>query len=91
LEEVAMKCREELIDGDQKISRGLTEALIGETTKIRGKYDEAIKITNQTYADEIRNLKQDIEDMNTIKNKEIEGILEKLRADQDESIKLVKI
>lgn len=42
-EELAMRVREEMVESDQKISKGMTEALIGETSKLRKKYDEAFK------------------------------------------------
>jgi len=91
LEEVTMRIREEMTESDQKISRGLTEALIGETGKIRTKYDEAIRQVTRLLQEEVRAVKQDLEDVNNIKSKEIEIVLEKMRMDTDENIKELKI
>jgi len=90
-EELAMRVREELVEGDQKLSKGFTEALIGETSKLRVKYDDAFKQVGKTIEEELKAMKQDIEDINNIKSKHLEVILEKLRSESEESIKLLKV
>jgi len=64
---------------------------IGETSKLRVKYDDAFKQVGKTIEEELKAMKQDIEDINNIKSKHLEVILEKLRSESEESIKLLKV